>query len=165
MDKKSFFVPWQNDFCFGERQELIKLKHNYKHHQFYFNSKNRPYISLINDNITQKSFINALVNNDFDKAVLYISRFSVFANKELLKDFFDGVKSYNYISVSYKDCSFIGEKVSSVFISDKNNKKILHFYLINEPDSFSKWKIYHIEEEKITSIRLLSKLRIDIKIV
>jgi len=152
LEKKSFFVPWQNNFCFGERTVLLKLKHNYKHHQFYFDSESRPFISLINDNTAHKSFINAIINNDFDDAMSYISRFSIFVDLEMLKKIFDGVKSYNYIPVSYKkDCSFEGEKVNSVFISDKNKKLILHFYLINEPDSFSKWKIYRIEEENVNS--------------
>ncbi len=159
MEKKSFFVPWQNDFCFGERTVLLKLKHNYKQHQFYFNSETPPYISLINDNITPKSFINAVINNDFDDAMSYISRFSIFLDIELIKKIFSGIKSYKYIPISYKNNYFSKfEKVNSVFVADENKKKILHFYLINEPDSFSKWKIYRIEEENINGSAERKKL-------
>ncbi len=152
LEKKNFFVPWQNDFCFGERTVLLKLKHNYKQHQFYINFDSHPYISLVNDNTAPKSFINAIINNDFDGAMSYISRFSIFVDFETIKKIFDGIKSYNYIPVSYKkDSYFKGEKVNSIFISDKNKKLILHFYMINEPDFFSKWKIYRIEEESVSS--------------
>ena len=152
LKKKNFFVPWQNDFCFGERTVLLKLKHNYKQHQFYFNFDSHPYISLVNDNTAPKSFINAIINNDFDGAMSYISRFIIFVDFENIKKIFDGIKSYNYIPVSYKKASYFkGEKVNSIFISDKDKKLILHFYMINEPDFFSKWKIYRIEEESVRS--------------
>lgn len=152
MNKRSLFVPWKNDFYFGEMNFPLKLKHNYKRRQFYFDFEKRPYISLINDNTAPKFFINAIMNKDFDRAVSYISRFNFFIDFEELKKIFDGVKSYNYIPVSCKKYSELkGERVNSIFISDKNKKIILHFYLINEPDSISKWKIYRIEEEKVSS--------------
>lgn len=150
MDKKSFFVPWKNDFCFGEGSNSLKLKHNYKQHQFYFDAKSHPYLCLKNENETPKSFINALIKKDFDDAMSYISSLSVFVDIEMIKKIFDEIKYYKCISVSYKNSCFNSrEKINSVFISDKDKKIILHFYLINEPDRFSKWKIYRIEKESV----------------
>ena len=105
----------------------------------------------MNDNSTPKLFLDALIKKDFQDAMTYISRLSLFVDQDALKEIFDNVKSYNYIPVSYKNSYFPkGEKVNSVFVSNENKKKILHFYLINEPDYFSKWKIYRIEEENVT---------------
>lgn len=155
-NNKSYFVSWQSDFGFAEREIqkgsiAVKLNHNYKQHQFYFQSDEQPYLSLVNDNSTPKLFLDALIKKDFQDAMTYISRLSLFVDQDALKEIFDNVKSYNYIPVSYKNSYFPkGEKVNSVFISNENKKKILHFYLINEPDYFSKWKIYRIEEENVT---------------
>lgn len=149
--EKSFFVPWRNSFSFGERKMPLKLEHNYKQHQFYFDAKSNHYFSLINDNSTPKSFIDALINKNFDDAMSYVSRLNLFVDFEELKKIFDGINSYNCISVSFKNTPAVkGEKINSVFVSHKNKKMILHFYLVNEPDCFSKWKIYRVEEERVT---------------
>ena len=149
MDKKSFFIPWKNDFSFGEKNIAVKLNHSYKHHQFYFNSNsNRPYISLVNDNSIPKAFIDAVIKKDFDDAMSYISRFNIFVDRETIINDFNKVKSYNYIPVYKNFCK--NKKVNSVMVSENDKKVILHFYLINEPDFFGNWKIYRIEKESIT---------------
>jgi len=147
------FVPWKNDFQFGEKNYGLKLGHRYKRHQFCFaskDSKNNPYFGLVSDNVTPKAFADALINKNFDAALSYVSRFSIFVDFEAVKKIFDGVSSYNCISASFANSVSKGESVNSIFISDKNKKVILRFYLVNEPDRFSKWKIYRIEEEYVT---------------
>jgi len=152
-DKKAFFVSWKGDFGVCQRDESLRLKHDYKQHQFYFEAKDSPYVGLVNDSAVSVSFINALIKNDFDDAMSYISRFGFFVDFDLVKKIFDDSKTYNRVSVFYKNFNLIpGEKVNSFFVSDKNKKMIVHFYLVNEPDCFSKWKIYKIEEESVMNI-------------
>ncbi len=149
-----FFVPWKNDFRFGEKNSGLKLGHKYKQHQFCFASKyskNNPCFGLIRDSITPKAFVDALIEKNFDDAMSYVSKFSVFMDFEAVKKIFDGISSYNCVSASFTNSVSKEESVNSIFVSDKNKKVILRFYLVNEPDCFSKWKIYRIEEEYVTS--------------
>lgn len=159
----SLFVPWKSDFQFGENDLSPDFKHNYKQRQFCFDFHSSPYIRLLNDSFTSKSFIDAVVKNDFDSAKLYLSKFELFVDFDEIKEIFNGIKTYNFVPVYYnKNLTLLkNEKINSVFISDKNKKLILHFFLINEPDRFSKWKIYRIEEEYVTGFFERKKLWIN----
>lgn len=150
-EKNKFFVPWSCKFGYGERKSILKLKHNYKEHQFCFDTEKLPYFGLINDNSTSKFFIDALINKNFDDAMSYVSKLSIFIDTDEIKKIFKDTKQFEYIiPIIYRNKYFPkGERINSVLISKKGKMSILHFYLINEPDSFSKWKIYRIEEEKV----------------
>ncbi len=150
-EKNKFFMPWSCKFGYGERKSILKLKHNYKEHQFCFDTEKSPYFGLINDNSTSKFFIDALINKNFDAAMSYISKFSIFIDTEEIKKIFNDTKHFKYIiPIICRDDYFPkGERINSVLISQKGKMSVWHFYLINEPDSFSKWKIYRIEEENV----------------
>ncbi len=146
-DKYSLFVPWKSSF--GYKNGAVRLKHDYKERQFYFNTDKKPFLGLLNDGIASKFFIDAVLNESIDEAMIYVSRLSLFVNPEEIKSIFGRVKGYKYlISASGKNK---GERINSVLITDneKNRVSIIHFYMINEPDMFSKWKIYRIEKENV----------------
>lgn len=141
---KTLFIPWQESNSFP-----IKLKHNYKHNQFYFNYSYKPFFSVLNENCTTRCFIDALLKNDVDDAKVYISKeFSYNFDLDEISDIFKNGKTYKYlINISFN--KYKTQKVNSVLITDKDHEysNIIHMYLIDEPDKYSKWKIFMIEKE------------------
>lgn len=146
-NKYGFIIPWECDF--KSESSFIKLEHTYKHKDFYFNIKDKPFISVINEDCTTRKFIDAVLNKNSDDAKIYMSKnISIACDYEEIESMFKGVSNYKYlVNVFYDKIS--GCKVNSVLISDKEKKyrDILNIYLINEPDIYSKWKIYKIEKE------------------
>jgi len=99
---------------------------------------------------TVNRFFDAISSDCIENAGAYISKnyqdaVDVLEIKDSLengcKPFFIKTK----ISSVPKNC-----RLETVFISDIDDKnKLIHIYMLNEPDIFSTWKIYNIEEEII----------------
>lgn len=141
------FIPWKESNTAINCP--IRLKHNYKKNQFYFNYNYKPFFSVLNENCTTKFFIDALLKDSFEDAKVYISKeFNYNCDLDEISDIFKSGKTYKYlIDVSFD--RYKKQKVNSILITDKEHKysSIIHMYLIDEPDKYSKWKIFMIERE------------------
>lgn len=144
-EKCSLFVPWKPSFkCINNKDYL---KHNYKQHQFCFEPFKKPFFGLVNDNLVTKDFIEAVMNEEFEDASLYLSkRLQCSLDFEAIKRVFASMKKYGYL-VAANTAKNKRERITSIMISDKDSKeaKLLHLYIVSEPDMYSKWKIYKIE--------------------
>lgn len=138
------FVPWTQEF--KQKENIVKLNVNRKE-----NFKTCADI-LSTDNIA-KYFIQALVHDNADRAMNYVSKYGLFnIDFEEMKRLFDGAENVSVSDKYLVNLYFNREKmqkVKSVAIADKNNNvlSVLHFFMVNEPDSFGKWKIIKIIEE------------------
>lgn len=144
---KSFFFPADSKYI--NKYEPIEIKHNYKNKQFCFKPSFKPFFSVINENETSKSFVDAILKDSIDDAKSYISKNSIYevCFEEIKTIFKDKTEYKELININFNKNSHY--KVNSLLISDKEckNKEIIHIYLINEPDNFSRWKIFKIEKE------------------
>lgn len=113
---------------------------------FFIKNENKAFFYLLNENYTSKSFIDYIIKDDFLEAEKFISKYSKETfNIELLKDFFNEELTYKILKkVCFNKKNY--EKINSFMIMDKTLKfkGIINFHMINEPDKFSKWKIYKI---------------------
>lgn len=113
---------------------------------FFIKNENKAFFYLLNENYTSKSFIDYIIKDDFLEAEKFISKYSKENfNIEILKDFFNEELTYKILKkVCFNKKNY--EKINSFMIMDKNLKfkGIINFHMINEPDKFSKWKIYKI---------------------
>lgn len=110
--------------------------------------KNKPFFSIPNANGTVKSFLEALNNNYIDEAMGYISKNVISPiNFSDIYSIFEGVKSYKCLISVTKNTSLLKQVSIAVKKSSKNRIEIINLKMVNEPDSFGKWKIYQIEKE------------------
>lgn len=125
-----------------------KNKYNQKTYLHIDNSK-APFFSMLTSQYTSKSFIGLIKKNKLVEAKNFISKsFADDVNITRLKEFFNDDYVYKTLD---KVCFYKhkNEKINSFLIMDKNLKfkGIINFYMINEPDNISKWKIYKITKE------------------
>ena len=110
--------------------------------------KGSPFFSIPNANGIVKSFLEALNNNYFDEAMGYISKNVVEpVNFEEIYSIFEGVKSYKYLISVKKSSPYLRQVSIAVKKQPKSKIEIINLKMVNEPDSFGKWKIYHVEKE------------------
>lgn len=148
--KYKMFIPWKSDF--GYKSSTIRLEHDYKQRQFYFKQSEKPFFCLLSDSSDARNFLDAVINNSYDDAQIYISRsLRICGGLEEVIKIFDKAKHYKYL-YSVSKANKNGEYVNSVLITDNEKKRfsIIHLYMINEPDVFSKWKVYKIEKESFS---------------
>ena len=116
---------------------------------FYTKNENKAFFSILNEKYTSKSFIEHIIKDNFLEAKTFISKYSKETiDIEILKDFFNEEFSYKILKkIPFNKKNY--EKINSFMIMDKDLKfkGIINFYMINEPDNFSKWKIYKITKE------------------
>ena len=131
---------------------MIFLPINNKYKQksyFHIDNSKAPFFNILTHQYTSKSFINLIKNNKLVEAKNFISKtFVEDVNISILKEFFNDEYIYKTLD---KVCFYKNnyEKVNAFLIMDKNLKfkGIINFYMINEPDNISKWKIYKITKE------------------
>ncbi len=110
--------------------------------------KGSPFFSIPNANGTVKSFLEALNNKYIDEAMGYISKNVIEpVNFEDIYSIFEGVKSYKYLISVKKSSPSLRQVSIAVKKQPKSKIEIINLKMINEPDSFGNWKIYHIEKE------------------
>ena len=126
----------------------IKNKHK-KQNYFHLDNSKATFFSILNHQYTSKSFILLIKKNKLIEAKNFISKaYYKDINLSVLKEFFND----EYLYKSLDKVSFYinkDEKINAFLIMDKNLKfkGIINFYMINEPDNISKWKIYKITKE------------------
>ncbi|WP_250278153.1 hypothetical protein [[Clostridium] colinum] len=130
-----FFLPLKDKF----------LQENF----FHIDNSKAPFFSILTHQYTSKSFIELIRKNRLIEAKNFISKsFSDDVNMCILKEFFNDEYIYKTLD---KVCFYKNnnEKINAFLIMDKNLKfkGIINFYMINEPDNISKWKIYKITKE------------------
>lgn len=139
-----FFVP------FG-----FKSKFSIKHY-------NKPFFIIPNEEYTVKIFVDAVMNDSFDVAESCISQKSVYnVDFNELKKLFNGIFcfKYSFNNVKHK----IDNKVNSFIIQGNDGINVIKIYVVNEPDFFSKWKIYKIEREHIINDKAFGRCMSEIK--
>ena len=123
----------------GKREKAVK-------NIFIHRGKTKPFFSIPNANGTVKSFLEALNNNYIDEAMGYISKNVISPiNFNEIYSIFEGVKSYKCLISVTKNTSLLKQVSIAVKKSSKNRIEIINLKMVNEPDSFGKWKIYQIE--------------------
>lgn len=148
MDKGyEMFVPWSGGNAITN--ENLRINHSYKQKQFYLKKSYTPYFAVVNEDCTLKFFIDTVLKQGYEDALVYISKKFVYDNDyEEIKQLFANLKSYKYlINVSFDKETKC--KVKSVLLTDREFKvqNIVRAYLIYEPDKFSKWKIFMLKKE------------------
>lgn len=129
---------------------FLPIKNKYKQKSyFHIDNSKAPFFNILTHQYTSKSFINLIKSNKLVEAKNFISKtFVEDVNISILKEFFNDDYIYKTLD---KVCFYKNkyEKVNAFLIMDKNLKfkGIINFYMINEPDNISKWKIYKITKE------------------
>ena len=105
-------------------------------------------------NYTVKCFLDAIASDQVEDAEVYISKNYVDKIDVIgIKDMFEDKDKKTLpllikakISNVPKNC-----KMDTLLVWDKYSEKnkLIHIYMLHEPDIFAKWKIYSIEEESI----------------
>ena len=126
----------------------IKNKYIQKSY-FHIDNSKTPFFSILTHQYTSKSFIGLIKKNKLLEAKNFISKsFVDDVNISILKEFFNDDYVYKTLD---KVCFYKNkyERINAFLIMDKNLKfkGIINFYMINEPDQISKWKIYKITKE------------------
>ncbi len=126
----------------------IKNKYIQKSY-FHIDNSKAPFFSILTHQYTSKSFIGLIKKNKLLEAKNFISKsFVDDVNISILKEFFNDDYVYKTLD---KVCFYKNkyERINAFLIMDKNLKfkGIINFYMINEPDQISKWKIYKITKE------------------
>ena len=121
----------------------IQNKYSQKNYFHIHNSK-AHFFNLFTHQYTNKSFLNLIKKNKLIEAIIFISiAFAQDVNISILKEFFNDDYVYKTLD---KVCFYKNEyeKINAFLIMDKNSKfkGIINFYMINEPDNISQWKIY-----------------------
>ena len=129
---------------------FLPIKNQYSQKSyFHIDNSKAPFFNILTHQYTSKSFINLIKKNKLVEAKNFISKtFAEDVNIFILKEFFND----DYVYKSLDKVSFFKskyEKINAFLIMDKNAKfkGIINFYMINEPDNISKWKIYKITKE------------------
>ena len=129
---------------------FLPIKNKYiKKSYFHIDNSKAPFFSILNHQYTSKSFIGLIKKNKLLEAKNFISKsFADDVNISILKEFFNDDYVYKTLD---KVCFYKNkyERINAFLIMDKNLKfkGIINFYMINEPDQISKWKIYKITKE------------------
>lgn len=131
---------------------FLSLKNKYiKENYFHLDNKKSPFFSILNHNYTTKSFIDSILKDDILEAKNFISKYYINnIDMDKIKEFFNEKYIYKKSNkVSFYEYTY--EKTNAFIIMDTNLKfkGIINFYMIDEPDNFSKWKIYKITKEVI----------------
>lgn len=99
---------------------------------------------------TVNRFFDAVLSDYAEDAQVYVSKNYQDAVDVLdIKDSFDNGRKPFFIKAKIssvpKNC-----RLETILVSDTNDKnKLIHIYMLHEPDIFATWKIYNIEEESI----------------
>ncbi|WP_317366405.1 hypothetical protein [uncultured Tyzzerella sp.] len=129
---------------------FLPIKNKYKQKSyFHIDNSKAPFFYILTHQYTSKSFINLIRKNKLLEAKNFISKaFAEDVNISILKEFFNDDYVYKTLDkVSFYKNKY--EKINAFLIMDKNSKfkGIINFYMINEPDNISQWKIYKITKE------------------
>jgi len=111
-----------------------------------------PFFHIENANSAVESFLDAIMHSSTEEARKFISPdFNNLLDLEMLQESFSYVKSYKHIfktdflQIKTKSKRVVG---SVLLIGKQHNARvIIDFYLLNQPDNFSKWKIYALASE------------------
>ncbi len=108
---------------------------------------NGPFFHIENENGAVDSFLHALFNSSTDEARNFVcSNSDDLLDLDAFKKYFGSNVHYKYLSDGNFNLNSKNIIVKSVLFMDKKHKResIINFYLINQPDKFSKLKIYAI---------------------
>lgn len=134
----------------SDKLVFLSIKNKYlQKNDFHIDNSKAPFFSILTHQYTSKSFIGLIKKNKLVEAKNFISKASLEdVNISILKEFFNDDYIYRTLD---KVCfrANKNEKINAFLIMDKNLKfkGIINFYMINEPDNISKWKIYKITKE------------------
>ena len=139
-----FFLPIRKRKCFLFYKADFQINKN-----IYRKDIKKPFFKMIDDAGTTDFFIDAIMKGRVYDAENYLSKvFCCDTDWDKVKKIFKDAEYYKQLT-SVKKNNFSLYEVRSVMIKNKENKKseIIHFYMVKEPDSFSRWKIYKITKE------------------
>ncbi len=128
-----FFLPLESKFI------NIKIDFNLKRYSNLIG----PFFQIENENSMVDFFLRTLFNSSIDEAKKFISPdIDEFLDLDEVKKYFDT----DWICVSRGNFKQRHHFVNSVLFFNKatGSSDIIDFYLINQPDKFSRWKIYAI---------------------
>ena len=139
-----FFLPWN-----GRRKSAVRLmelklylpKNGFSFEDSCFNSSKTPYVSLPNPRGTLRSFLRAVETGRREEALGYFSRsVAAVVDIEEVETLFRDMGRYICFPTEAA-----GRKRTLSIVG--GGAEIYCFRMIEEPDSFGKWKIYSIEKE------------------
>lgn len=134
-----FFLPLKTNKFLN-----IKIEHTLDFKKHGNININGPFFHLENENSMVEFFLHALFNSSIDEAKKFISPdFDDILDLNAVKECFASCRIYKYLSngnFSFKKKNCF---VNPVLFIDKNTglSSVINFYLINQPDNFSRWKI------------------------
>ena len=145
--KNMFFMPWNglparevpryqlNLYTIGGKRPLYLAADG-------FYAAKRPFLSIPSPGGTIRMFLSALKNGALDEASSYIStQYFGDADMEELKNLFQNTKGYQcYFSHSNR-------RNISVALGGDVSESIVSMDMIEEPNTFGKWKIWRIMKE------------------
>ena len=140
MGKNPFFhLP----FHLRMRNTVFKINCNIKSRK-----ESTPFFAVLNEFSAVKQFLTALEGDFPDKAEDYISK--SLHGKINLKDM---NRLFHGKNIKYMDNAFCleksGAKTISMLVAGNNQKVIIHFKVIEEPDSSGRWKINEIRKQTL----------------
>lgn len=150
-----FFIPFNETFIKAKdiRSLNSKSQHLYKDNYFVItrgqNIKwwNKPYFAITNESSTVRFFLDAVFKNfDYDEASVYMSKDSRFELDDV-KEIFGGMRNYKYAKklADEKRPDFATVTIIPNYDGSSSNS-LIHMKMVYEPNRYSKWKIYKIEE-------------------
>jgi hypothetical protein len=134
------FLPMKIN-CFSQFKFKLSSRVNLK--KFDNMNCDGPFFRIENENSAVESFLDAIINSELDEAKKFISsEFSKSISLKVLEEKFRCIKSYKCLLNNQNIISRKKYIIGSVLLIDKKcNTGVVDFHLLNQPDSFSKWKI------------------------
>jgi len=110
-----------------------------------------PKIKLSNHENVALMFMEAITKYSTEDAKKYISRNFVSTMDFVeLKDFFVENNKYKVVDkIDFDNRKNFITKSIVFFGEDKKNMNLINIHMINEPDRYSKWKIFAFDKEDI----------------
>jgi hypothetical protein len=104
----------------------------------------RPFFHILSDDGTVKMFLDAVKQN-MEDARCFISKNC--ANAIDLFELRDSFKSSGYKCLFPVERASKNYRTDTVLLFNHQEKSIVRFYMIREPDRFGQWKIVSMERE------------------
>lgn len=143
----NFFVPWNSRSIRKVPKLTMELyaiggKRPCRLVSDGLHAAKKPFLSILSPEGTIRMFLSALKKNAFDEASSYISR-QYFGNADMeeLSKLLQGTKGYQcYFNLQ-------NEQTVSVALSVEGRMDIVSMDIVEEPNTFGKWKIWRIVKE------------------
>jgi len=144
-----FFIPW-DDIAFQGLAPIQKVYTPKDSSPLFFtyddiHNLKKPFLSIPNPRGTVKLFLDALHKNADEEAIGYISHtLWNLVSMEDLREIFEDVRQYQcFVGLENKGMRMVSLAVKA----DGGKTDIISMKMVEEPNVFGKWKIYHIEKE------------------